>query len=153
KGLAYERFLYERPGCRPSSDVDLLVRGEHRRAACQTLAALGFEPYAASPGFDEPDYHEIAWTRGPVSIDLHLALAPLARCSIDYAARWAGMREVRLGGARALQLAPAHAAVFHTVHMAIDHFDVPALYLCDLARLVPGAPEAAAAGELAARWR
>jgi hypothetical protein len=42
--------------------------------------------------------------------------------------------------------------VFHALHMAIDHFDVPALYLVDLSRQLaaPGAFEAAEA--IARAW-
>jgi hypothetical protein len=153
KGLAYEPFLYGRSGCRPTGDIDLLVRDGARRAACETLAEIGFEPKAAAPGFDEPDYHEIAWTRGPVSVDLHLGLAPPHRCAIDYRAVWSGVREVPYGGARAFLLAGPHAAAFHALHMAIDHYDVPAVYLVDLARLQPTPAETGAAEATARSWR
>jgi hypothetical protein len=153
KGLAYERTLYAGQGARPTSDVDLLVRDADRRAAYAVLDRLGFEPKAAAPGFDDPDYHEVSWRRGHVEIDLHLALAPYARCAIDYADVWAGVRPLELGAARAYVLAPAHGAVFHALHMTIDHFDVPGLYLVDLARLVPTEAEGAAALATARAWR
>jgi hypothetical protein len=153
KGLAYERTLYPRAGVRPTSDVDLLVRDRDRRAAFGVLDRLGFEPRAAAPGFDEPDYHEVAWNRGHVEIDLHLALAPYARCKIDYDAVWREMRPLVLGTANCQVLAPSHAAVFHALHMAIDHFDVPALYLADLARLLATAGDVAAARAAARAWR
>lgn len=153
KGLAYERTLYPQPGARPTSDIDLLVRERDRRRAFEVLDRLGFEPRAAAPGFDDPDYHEVAWRRGPVEIDLHMALAPLARCAIDYEDVWRDMRPLALGAARAFALAPTHAAVFHALHMAIDHFDVPALYLLDLARLLPTSAEATAAAATARAWR
>jgi hypothetical protein len=153
KGLAYERFLYRLPGCRPMADVDLLVRGEERREACLVLADLGFEPRAAAAGFDEPDYHEIGWGQGGVSIDLHLGLAPRARCAIDYATLWAGVREEAFGEARAFLLAPAHAAVFHALHMAIDHFAVPALFVVDFGRLLPAPEDTGAARAVAEAWR
>ena len=151
KGLAYERTLYPQPGARPTSDVDLLVRARDRRAAFDVLDRLGFEPRAAAPGFDEPDYHEVAWDRGGVEVDLHLALAPHARCAIDYEDVWRQVRPLELGAGRAL--APAHAAVFQALHMAIDHFDVPGLYLVDLARLCAGAGDLAAARAAARAWR
>jgi hypothetical protein len=153
KGLAYERTLYPGPGARPTSDVDLLVRARDRRAAFDVLDRLGFEPRAAAPGFDEPDYHEVAWDRGGVEVDLHLGLAPGARCAIDYDDVWRNMQPLELGAATVLSLAPAHAAAFHGLHMAIDHFDVPGLYLVDLARLCTGADELAAARAAAAAWR
>jgi hypothetical protein len=153
KGLAYERTLYPQAGARPASDVDLLVRQRDRRAAFEVLDGLGFEPRAAAPGFDDPDYHEVAWTRGGVEIDLHLALAPAARCAFDYDAVWRDMQPLALGGARALVLSPAHAAVFHALHMAIDHFDGPALYLADLARLLASAEAVEAARAAARAWR
>lgn len=151
KGLAYAP-LYP-VGARPTSDVDLFVRAGDRLRAFHVLDGLGFEPRAAAPGFDDPTYHEVAWHRGGVEIDLHLALAPLVRCAIDYDEVWREVRELPLGGARAFTLAPAHAVVFHALHMAIDHFDVPALYLVDLARLAPDPAALAAAGAAARAWR
>jgi hypothetical protein len=133
--------------------VDVLVREGNRRAAFQVLSDAGFEPKAAAPGFDDTDYHEVAWTRGPVSIDLHMALAPLVRCGIDYEAVWSELEPATLGRARTFLLAPAHAAVFHALHMAIDHFDVPALYLVDLGRLLPTPAAADAADRVARAWR
>jgi hypothetical protein len=153
KGLAYERTLYAQNGARPTSDIDLLVRDRDRAAAFAVLERLGFAPRAAAPGFDEADYHEVAWRRAGVEVDLHMALAPFVRCSIDYDEVWRQMRPVSLGAARAFILAPAHAAVFHALHMAIDHFDVPGLYLADLERLVPDAAALDAARATARAWR
>ena len=153
KGLDYETRLYGAPGARPTADVDLLVPDEKRRAAFGVLDRLGFEPRAAAPGFDEPNYHEVAWTRAGVEVDLHLALAPLARCGIDYRAVWRAAVPLQIGGTEALALDQSHAAIFHALHMAIDHFDVPAIYLVDLARLLPDGQTVDAAEELAGRWR
>jgi hypothetical protein len=152
KGLDYETRLYRLAGVRPTADVDLLVPGDKRREAFAVLDRLGFEPRAAAPGFDDPDYHEVAWTRRGVEVDLHLALAPLARCRIDYAAVWAEARPLRLGQSDGWSLAPSHAAIFHALHMAIDHFDVPAIYLADLARLLPDADDLRAADRIAEGW-
>jgi hypothetical protein len=153
KGLAYEPLIYPGAGTRPTSDVDVLVPNAQRRLAFEVLDRLGFDPKAAAPGFDDADYHEVAWTRSPIEIDLHLGLAPFARCDIDYDAVWAGVVPLRLGATDLRALRPDHAAVFHALHMAIDHFGVPAIYLVDLARLLPTADAAAAANELARRWR
>jgi hypothetical protein len=153
KGLAYESTLYGASGCRPTSDIDLLVPDGKRREAFATLDRLGYEPRAAAPGFDEPDYHEVAWTRDGVELDLHLGLAPTARCAVDYAAVWSARVPFELGGVTAARLADDHAAVFHALHMAIDHFDVPALYLVDLTRLVPDGELATRAEETARAWR
>jgi hypothetical protein len=153
KGLAYERTLYAENGARPTSDVDLLVRDRDRATAFAVLDRLGFTPRAAAPGFDDPDYHEVAWRRAGVEVDLHMALAPYVRCAIDYPSVWAAMRPLPIGAAKAFTLSPQHAAVFHALHMAIDHFDVPALYLIDLARLLPTRADVAAAEATARRWR
>jgi putative nucleotidyltransferase-like protein len=153
KGLAYEPTIYPGPGTRPTSDVDLLVPHEERRRAFEVLDRLGFEPRAAAPGFDDADYHEVAWTRPGVEVDLHLALAPFARCDIDYRAVWAAAVPLRLGATEARALRADHAAVFHALHMAMDHFSVPAIYLVDLARLLPAADAVAAAAAVARAWR
>jgi hypothetical protein len=155
KGLAYERSLYAAAGAgtRPTSDVDLLVKAEHRRAAFSILDDLGFEPRAAAPGFDDADYHEVAWTRLGVEVDLHLGLAPIARCSIDYENVWSRVTPVTGDHTKALALDPVHAAVFHTLHMAIDHFDVPAIYLIDLARILITPEDILEAAATARSWR
>ena len=153
KGLDYETRLYGVPGARPTSDVDLLVRDEHRRPAFAVLDRLGFEPRAAAPGFDDADYHEVAWTRAGVEVDLHMALAPVVRCRIDYRAIWRDAEPFRVGEADALVLAREHAAIFHALHMAIDHFGVPAIYLVDLARLLPRSEQFERAHDLARAWR
>jgi hypothetical protein len=153
KGLDYEARLYRAPGARPTADVDLLVPDEKRRDAFGVLDRLGFEPRAAAPGFDDPDYHEVAWTRAGAEVDLHMALAPLARCRIDYAAVWAAAEPFELGHAKALALGRHHSAVFHALHMAIDHFDVPAIYLVDLARLLPAAEDLRVTEVTARQWR
>jgi hypothetical protein len=155
KGLAYESWLYpdEGAGCRPTSDVDLLVPNERRRHAFSVLDGLGFEPRAAAAGFDDPDYHEVDWTRAGTEVDLHLALAPFARCAVDYRDVWSDLQPTKVGTTPALRLAPRHAAVFHALHMAIDHFDVPALYLVDLARMLDSDESLRAAAATARAWR
>jgi hypothetical protein len=135
KGLEYEARLYGHAGARPTSDVDLMVPEAHRRAAFQVLDRLGFEPRAAAPGFDDPDYHEVAWTRAGVEVDLHMALAPLVRCRVDYAAVWREALRSRLGDSGVRTLSLPHAIIFQALHMAIDHFHVPAIYLLDLAKM------------------
>jgi hypothetical protein len=152
KGLDYAMRLYPQPGARPTGDVDLMVPDRSRRDAFRVLDRLGFEPRAAAPGFDDADYHEVAWNRAGVEVDLHMALAPLARCRIDYDSVWREAEDVSLGQTEARVLSGPHAAIFHALHMAIDHFAVPAIYLIDLARLLPAARDRSAALELAGRW-
>lgn len=153
KGLDYEARLYETPGARPTADVDLLVPGESRRAAFGVLSRLRFEPRAAAPGFDDADYHEVAWNRADAEIDLHMALAPLVRCRIDYSEVWRESEPFRLGGTDTRVLARPHAAIFQALHMAIDHFDVPAIYLVDMARLLDRPGTQAQVLALARSWR
>jgi Uncharacterised nucleotidyltransferase len=152
KGLDYEARLYDKPGARPTADVDLLVPNEARRAAFGILDRLGFEPRAWAPGFDEPDYHEVAWTRGDVEVDLHLALVPFVRCRIDYSAIWADARPFRFGSSDALVLSAQHAAIFQSLHMGVDHFAVPAIYLLDLTRLLPDSTAVRSAEATAKAW-
>jgi hypothetical protein len=152
KGLDYETRLYGKPGARPTADVDLLVRQQDRRAAFEMLDRLGFEPRACAPGFDEPDYHEVAWTRAGVEVDLHMALTPLVRCRIDYPSLWSAAVPARIGETEALVLSRSHATVFQTLHMSIDHFAVPAIYLVDLAYLLADSGTFSAAEMTARHW-
>jgi hypothetical protein len=133
--------------------VDLLVPAERRRAAFAVLDELGFEPRAAAAGFDDADYHEVAWQRDRVEVDLHMALAPTVRYRIDYDDVWARATPISIGPTETRMLAFTHAAVFNALHMAIDHFDVPALYLLDLARQIPSEAEVSEAEAVARAWR
>lgn len=153
KGLAYEERLYTRPGSRPTSDVDLLVPERHRRASFEALIGDGWVPIAAAPGFDEADYHEVEWRRNDVYLDLHFALAPLRRCAIDYDEIWREKVALPLDDVPAWRLADTHAAVYHVLHMAIHHFDVPGLYLVDLFHMIANDDDVATVEALARRWR
>lgn len=136
KGLAYETLLYDQPGTRPASDIDLLVRPEDRQRSFAALARLGYAPYASAPGFDEPDYHEVSFRLREITVDLHFALAPLARCRVDYPDLWSRMQDLDLDGRRTRTLGFVDAALNQALHMAIHHFDVPASYLLDFCRLL-----------------
>jgi len=136
KGIAYEDLVYAQPGTRPASDIDLLVRPGQRREAFAVLSRLGYVPYASAPGFDELDYHEVSFRWREVNLDLHFALAPLVRCRIDYARVWSQMQVWSLSGRPTRTLGFTHAALNQALHMAIHHFDVPAIYLLDFRRLV-----------------
>src|SRR5262249_24937204 len=110
KGIAYELALHNLPGSRPTADVDLLVPGDRRREACAVLDRLRFEPRAAAAGFDDPDYHEVAWHRHDVEVDLHMALAPLVRYRIDYDDVWRDATPFPIGAIETRMLAAPHAA-------------------------------------------
>jgi len=154
KGLAYEETLYPSPGMRATGDIDLLVEPRFREGTFAALMSAGFAPVAAAPGFDEAEYHEVEWKRGETYVDLHFALAPLQRCGIDHVGVWAEKRPLRLDGAPpAWQLSAPHAAVFHALHMAFHHFDVPSVQLVDMHRLVPDERTRAAAAATARAWR
>jgi len=151
KGMAYSQTIYAETGARATGDVDLLVPPDARRRAFEVMDRLGYEPHSAAAGFDDPDYHEVAWARAGADVDVHSALTVLARCRIDYDEVWREAQPLRLGQTDALALHPVHAVVFHALHMAIDHFDSPAIYLVDLSRLL-AATDFAAVEAQARAW-
>lgn len=153
KGMAHEAMAYPVAGTRPASDIDILVRREARSSAFAVFRALGFHPTAGAPGFDEVNYHEVSLRRGDTNIDLHFGLAPFVRGAIDYEALWAETVALPIDGAPTYSLSRPHAALNQALHMAIHHFDVPGLYLWDLARLVTEPRMAEQVSETARAWR
>jgi hypothetical protein len=153
KGMAYEALVYPVPGTRPATDIDLLVRREMRPTAFRVFRSLGFGPATGAPGFDEPDYHEVSLRKDDINIDLHFGLAPFVRGAIDYEALWAATIPLPIDGASAHMLCRPHAALHQALHMAIHHFDVPGLYLLDLARLCAAPQVAQQAARDAQQWR
>ena len=153
KGVAYEELAYPSPGTRPATDIDLLILPDARSRAFDALADLGYAPAAGAPGYDEPNYHEVSLKRDDVYIDLHIALAPFVRCDIDYRALWDATRAIAIEGVKARPLSRPHLLVNHALHMAIHHFDVPGLYLLDLARLTADRAMADETAAVARSWR
>jgi hypothetical protein len=153
KGLAYEEMAYPVLGTRPASDIDLLVQGAWRSPSFEIFRTLGFQPVGGQPGFDEPDYHEVALHRDDVNVDLHFALVPVARCKIDYDTLWECAQPLPIGGAATFALSRAHAVLHQALHMTVHHFDVPALYLLDIARLTSDTTIARDAAHAARAWR
>jgi hypothetical protein len=135
KGLAYERTLYRVPGSREMSDIDILIEPERRTTALQALYRLGYHAKVASPGFDGPDFHEITLRREG-ELDLHTALVPPHRSLLTSDIAWQGAVPIAFDGFSCLQLGPMEACLFHAVHMAIHHFQVPAIALVDLHHLL-----------------
>lgn len=153
KGIAYEELAYPAPGTRPATDIDILVVPEAKARAFDALAGIGYVPVDGAPGYDEADYHEVTLRRGDVNIDLHIALAPFVRCGVEYRELWDGSRPITIEGVKARTLGRPHLLVNHALHMAIHHFDVPALYLVDLARLTLDRSMAESASDVARAWR
>ncbi len=153
KGLAFDGTLYPAQGTRPTSDVDLLVRLEHRRLALVFSIDSGSNRGPSHQGSTTP-----TTTRSP---------GPGTASKSIFTARSRPLRVVGLttthSGERSypcpppgrprVMLASRHAAIFQALHMAIDHFHVPAIYLVDLARLLPTAAEVRATAAIARAWR
>lgn len=73
KTAGVRRILYDTPGQRPSTDIDLLVHPEQRVAARHVIEAFGGRAWT-SPSRSR---HELAFSKGQVDIDLHWdVLAP-----------------------------------------------------------------------------
>lgn len=68
------RELYPQPDLRPSSDEDILIPGQHYKAAKKTLGTLGYVP--GDPAAEENGSYEVPFhnPRSPLHIELHKEL-------------------------------------------------------------------------------
>jgi hypothetical protein len=82
KGAANRRLLYDNPAVRACHDIDLLVHADDRVIAATELVAAGF---AAVPEVQVIG-HELALSRGAVTVDLHWGLLREGRLAADCAA-------------------------------------------------------------------
>jgi hypothetical protein len=153
KGMAYEHTIYPHPGARVTGDLDVLLPAWARRESFRVLKGLGFAPVWLAPGFDEPEYFEATFRRGPSVLDVHFGLMPRERGPVDYDEIWRDACDLAVPPVTVLQLAPHHAAAFHAWHMAKHHFDVPAVNLVDITRLIRRCPDPALIERTARRWR
>ena len=80
KGAALAHLIYEQPGLRPMSDIDLLIHPDQLEHASSIVAGLGYRPSDGHP--TPPDHHHLPSVSRTidglrVSIELHHdALAP-----------------------------------------------------------------------------
>lgn len=79
KGVHVREFLYEVPGKRPSTDIDVLVRKEDRVGAISALRKAGFAFHPVAENIS----HEATLSKGRISIDLHWEIMRPERTRID----------------------------------------------------------------------
>lgn len=91
KGAILAPWLYGDPALRPMTDLDLLIRPEHRQEAQQALAGLGFQAKGEEAGhYNGQADQEVEWALGhppPLYLDrvcrLELHVAVLQRGGAD----------------------------------------------------------------------
>jgi hypothetical protein len=147
KGVAYAAGLYEVPGARPMTDVDLLVEPGRDSAAKAVFVRAGF---ACSS--DVPMHHASTWVRGDLIVDLHRGILAPGRSRIALDEVWARTRYGWPEGARRLE--PIDELVFHLAHMARNRLCGTLVQVVDAARLIERLPEGGleAARERSRAW-
>jgi hypothetical protein len=113
KGISYARALYDHPGERPMTDVDLLVPAARFADAGSALAGAGLRALPAPRRA-----HAVTYGGWAAEIDLHRALLPLGWSRIDEAALWARARPAVERGDGALRLEPVDEALLHCLVLA-----------------------------------
>ncbi|MFQ5456838.1 MAG: nucleotidyltransferase family protein [Myxococcota bacterium] len=145
KGAAFLGDLYDHPGDRPMSDLDLLVTPLEVAAALRILESLGYAPLR--PGLGAAllrTNHEIEFARrlpdGTVLyVELHWRLIPAESLVAGPAREPAVFRERSRpcagAGVRADVLSPEDALVFSAIHLQ-RHAYSRAIWFVDLALLI-----------------
>lgn len=165
KGPAVAAAFYRDPGLRPFTDLDLLVRREHRARAIDVVTTLGYAH--GSPGRTlayELEHAPAANFAPPpgssLPIDLHweCVIHPGGRRATDITTDeiWSRAHVAPAWGATARTLAPEDLLVYLAAHLAIHHVLTGTLWQLDLALLLRrhGATlDWEAVSERADRWR
>lgn len=97
KGVQVREVLYEVPGKRPSTDIDVLVRKEQCAAAISALRKAGFVFHPVAENIS----HEATLSKGRISIDLHWEIMRPDRTRIDLTEGMVGRSNIA-GGFRVL---------------------------------------------------
>jgi hypothetical protein len=124
KGGAYLTDLYEDPGERRLTDIDLLVRHEDVKRLARRLAAAGYESVFGDVEFRR--FEVASTTRGGVHFEFHWWLGRPLRTRIPQEEIWRRAVPTVLEDVRCLRLDPEDALLYHVVHAA-DHFFGPSL--------------------------
>lgn len=126
KGGGYLVDLYDDPGARPLTDIDILVRPGDARRVGRRLAKAGM---VGETGSHYPENCRFEMYRpGPTAcrVEIHWRLGVEGRARFDQEALWSGAREAALDGVPVLLLPVDEAMVFHVWHAA-DHYFGPGL--------------------------
>ena len=138
KGAAYAWSLYEEPGLRPMSDVDLLVEQAEFERACECLLEAGF----VERGVSKRTRHAQTFFRADHEIvDLHRSILQPLRSNSQMAGVWR-----RVKGSDAfpgyVELDKLDLCCVHVAHMARHELVVPLVSYVDLHRLVASLSQA-----------
>jgi hypothetical protein len=123
KGSAYLIDLYDDPGQRALTDIDLLVRPADASRVHRLLQRAGY----ATLKWDD-SYHRfevVAPGRERCRCEVHWRLG-LSERTVDQQEIWNRAQATVLEGIPCLRLAPEHALLYHVAHQA-DHFFGPSL--------------------------
>lgn len=132
KGAAYLVDLYDDPGQRALTDIDLLIRKDAAGRVARRLAGAG---YRGVVGVDYPENRRFEMTspgQTPVGFEFHWVLGLPHRFGVDAGEVWRRAGGAVLEGVSCLRAAPEDALLYHVAHLA-DHYFGPSLkWLVDL---------------------
>jgi hypothetical protein len=154
KGALLANTIWDDPGLRPMSDVDLVVAPADAAAAVALLATLGFRAQQPESARWTPRHAHAIGLVNPdrqLAVDLHYRLFHELDADGDVAPLFARAVEAPLFGA--LRRVPAweDSLFLAAAHGAVDGFGGPPYWLLDLALLCERADFARAADEAARR--
>jgi hypothetical protein len=152
KGAAYLVDLYDDPGARMLTDIDLLVRKSDVPRLLRRLAEAGFEKRG---GLEEYRRFELAAAgRNGCHFEFHSWLGLRFRDRIGQEEVWERSTLVVLEGVPCRRLAPEDAILYHAAHQA-DHYFGPTLkWAIDLSQMLRiWKPDADVLLRRAADWR
>ena len=146
KGIAFlVSGLYEHPGVRPLTDIDLLVRESDIPSALEILASLGYryEPFSHfPPGFlPPPQYLHRLSDPGteslPAYIDLHSRLSAHGRFGpAAYDDLWTRSETCSFEHLRCRIPAPEDTLLVSAMHLATHRFRYQLIWLLDIYELI-----------------
>lgn len=154
KGAAYLLDLYDDPGARALTDVDLVVRPTDAGRAGRLLARAG---YAGRVGPQYPEdrrFEMVLPGDGRCAFEIHWRLGAPFRFTVDQESLWSGARPATLEGVPCQVLGREHTLLYHVAHLA-DHYFGPSLkWLIDLREMLRRfAPDETRLAAAAGAWR
>jgi hypothetical protein len=108
KGVTLAELLYNNPGLRTVSDIDIMVPPEMIVNARSVLEELGYQPQRISDSWEHP-FHEIPYfiqVQLPVFVELHRNLDNPGLVDIPLQEIWRRAQRVQIQGISSLLLSP-----------------------------------------------